>query len=131
MIKATVASIILHPDGSGRFLLARRGTPPFAGYWSLAGGHIDLYERSIDAARREVREELGIDFEARPFRTFDEIIEDQRIHAVVQVFAGPAATDEPRIDGVEITEARWATWPEARELDLAFHHKDILRAYFG
>lgn len=50
-------------DDAGRVLLARRGNPPRAGQWGLPGGLVDLGERLVDAARREVREECAIEIE--------------------------------------------------------------------
>src|SRR6476646_8960366 len=45
----------------GEVLLVKRGRAPFAGLWSFPGGGVELGERLEEAARREVREETGID----------------------------------------------------------------------
>jgi len=45
----------------GRALLIRRGKPPRAGSWSLPGGAQELGETVREAARREVREETGLE----------------------------------------------------------------------
>lgn len=45
----------------GRILLIRRSKPPRAGQWSLPGGAQKLGETLAEAARREVREEAGIE----------------------------------------------------------------------
>lgn len=42
-------------------LLVKRGREPSKGLWSVPGGLIELGEKLEDAARREVREETGID----------------------------------------------------------------------
>ncbi|MDX2257283.1 MAG: NUDIX domain-containing protein [Hyphomicrobiaceae bacterium] len=41
-------------------LLVLRSRPPFAGLWSLPGGHVEADEELAQAARREVLEETGL-----------------------------------------------------------------------
>lgn len=53
-----VAAVVFRGE---RVLLVRRGTPPRQGEWSLPGGLQQLGETVAEAARREVREETGID----------------------------------------------------------------------
>lgn len=45
----------------GRLLLVRRAQPPRL--WTLPGGRIEPGERAAEAARRELKEETGIDAE--------------------------------------------------------------------
>jgi ADP-ribose pyrophosphatase YjhB (NUDIX family) len=44
----------------GKLLLIRRARAPEAGAWSLPGGKVELWERTEDAARREIEEEIGL-----------------------------------------------------------------------
>jgi 8-oxo-dGTP diphosphatase len=48
-------------------LLARRAINPWKGWWDLPGGFCDGAELPIDAARREVLEEVGLDVEMGEF----------------------------------------------------------------
>ncbi len=52
-----VGAVVLH---QGRVLLVRRGRPPGQGVWAFPGGAVDLGERVLDAARRELMEETGL-----------------------------------------------------------------------
>jgi ADP-ribose pyrophosphatase YjhB (NUDIX family) len=46
-----------------RVLLCRRGKEPLKGYWSLPGGAVETGERVVEALKREVREETGLEIE--------------------------------------------------------------------
>ncbi len=46
-----------------RVLLVKRGRAPFAGLWSLPGGKLEGDETPREAARRELKEETGIEAE--------------------------------------------------------------------
>ena len=55
-----VGTVVFKAD---RVLLVRRGKPPREGSWSLPGGRQRLGETVREAARREVREESGLEVE--------------------------------------------------------------------
>lgn len=59
---------LAHCDGASmvvlnqnKVLLVRRGRAPFAGLWSLPGGKIERGETPREAARRELKEETGVE----------------------------------------------------------------------
>jgi 8-oxo-dGTP diphosphatase len=62
-------------NAAGQVLLVQRGRPPRQGQWGLPGGLVDLGERLVDAARREVREECGVEIALGGFITTFEPIE--------------------------------------------------------
>lgn len=102
----------------GRVLLARRGKPPRLGAWSLPGGAQHLGEGAIECARRELREETGI--EAGPLilaDVIDAVNRDAdgrvRYHYTIIDYCGHWAGGEAR-PGDDVAEIAWAA-PE--ELD--------------
>jgi len=127
--KTTVAGIVTKVGGvETELLLTRRNIEPFQGQWCLPGGHIDRYELARDAVIREVKEETGLDFDARFFSYFDEIIPPRNIHAVVIVFEGHG-TGTFNDQSSEVRDIGWFSLDEARSLPLAFAHDEILDAY--
>ena len=61
-IVEVAAGILL--DTQGRYLLGqRRPGKPYAGYWEIPGGKIELGETVFCALQRELQEELGIQIE--------------------------------------------------------------------
>ena len=47
----------------GKALIIKRGHEPRKGEWSLPGGRVELGETLIEAVRREIREETGLEVE--------------------------------------------------------------------
>ena len=61
-IVEVAAGILL--DTQGRYLLGQRPPgKPYAGYWEIPGGKIELGETVFCALQRELQEELGIQIE--------------------------------------------------------------------
>jgi 8-oxo-dGTP diphosphatase len=50
-------------DDAGRILLTRRAFEPYAGMWDLPGGFLEEREHPLDALRRELLEETGLEVE--------------------------------------------------------------------
>ncbi|MCP3685974.1 MAG: NUDIX hydrolase [bacterium] len=129
MTKSTVAAIITKIDNGKEYvLLARRNTEPYKDFWSLPGGHIELNETSAEAVKREVNEEIGLEFDPYFLWYYDEIIPEENIHAVVNIFSGEA-TGNVKIQKEEISEVNWFTINEALSMNLSFHHNDVLKKY--
>ena len=60
------ATVVL-VDEDGRVLLGRRALEPDKDCWDLLGGFVDEGEHPLDALRRELREEAGLEIEPGVF----------------------------------------------------------------
>ena len=67
----------IHDEG-GKVLMIKRKFEPNKGRWSLPGGLVEVGETLEEAARREVREEVGIDVTLEGvLQVVDEVITDE------------------------------------------------------
>ena len=109
-----------------RILMLRQSYQP---RWTLPGGGIELGETALEAAARELREDIGID--ARPGDLVASI-KPSLVYTgrrdTVQFFV-LRCVREPVIviDEREIVEARWVSLAESRQMRVAPHIRDYLR----
>ncbi|THD82527.1 MAG: NUDIX domain-containing protein [Phenylobacterium sp.] len=82
----------------GKLLLIGRARPPEAGCWSLPGGKVDLWERTEEAARGEIAEELGIKLGALELLcVVDYVAPEEREHWVSPAFLANEFEGEPAL----------------------------------
>ena len=75
--------------GQLRVLLIRRGREPYAGYWALPGGFLDVDEDLEACARRELLEETGIEgIYLEQLHTFGQPARDPRERVISVTFLG-------------------------------------------
>ncbi len=111
---------------AGGIVLVRRRNPPPG--WALPGGFMDYGETAEAAARREAREETGLEVALTElFHVYSDPRRDPRQHTVGVVFIGQAAgTPRAGDDAAEARVCTAATLPAP----LAFDHGQILADYF-
>jgi ADP-ribose pyrophosphatase YjhB (NUDIX family) len=113
-------------DGAS-VLLAERGQEPAKGTWSLPGGAVELGEKLIDALKREIREEIGIEIEVGGLiRVLDRILYDEekriRYHYVIVDYWGWRVSGEPKPES-DTSDICFVPLQEIHDKDI---HRDVL-----
>lgn len=129
----TVDLAIFALSGDGlRVLLIRRDHEPFAGSWALPGGFLEIDEAIEDGARRELKEETGLDATG-PLAflgAYGEPERDPRGRTISLAHASVLRGLPPEVVGKD--DAREAAWRLARGGGpLAFDHEAILEKALG
>ena len=115
-------------EGALKVLLIRRGLPPFEGKWALPGGFVRVDEGLEEAARRELREETGLEaVHLEQLGAFGAVDRDprERVVSVAWCALVKQAAHVVR-GGTDAAEARW--FPVAEAPSLAFDHDAMLAA---
>ena len=104
----------------GRVLVATRAKPPFAGAYSLPGGHVEAGETLEQAALRELYEEVAITARIIGFNQHVETIRWANAtrlarQYVIASFVGVWVSGEAR-PSPEVGEIRWVTPQELNGL---------------
>lgn len=107
-------------NGSQVLLGLRHHEDVEGGKWHIMGGKADEGEESRQAAKREIREEVGIDIEPDELTFVDEY-GDRITYYYYAFYDGEVGQG----DG-ENTEIKWFDFADIFALSLAFNHMDVL-----
>ncbi|MBX4205026.1 MAG: NUDIX hydrolase [Candidatus Doudnabacteria bacterium] len=115
-------------------LLGKRVRGGGIGKWALVGGKPEGNETPEEAIVREVKEELGLDFEPTIFGKVEDQVSADRAqdeqHAWdVYTFYGKYK-GTPVFKSEEISELALVSKDTLDEFDIAFNHKEILQNFF-
>lgn len=113
--------VLLRQDN--RVLLAQRRYEPDIGLWTLPGGLVELGEGIREAAKREAKEETGLDIEIeRLLGVVDKIIQDEegriRYHYALIDFLAYPVGGEFKICSSELLAAQWISLDEIHRYPL-------------
>lgn len=91
--KVGVAVLILR---AGRLLLIQRKGAHGAGTWATPGGHLEYGEDPTDCARREAREEVGVEVDQVTFRgVTNDVFEAEGKHYITLWMSAQICSGEP------------------------------------
>ncbi len=128
---SVTVDVVVAAPSAGRFqvLLIRRNRPPFEGCWALPGGFVEPNEPLEAAARRELREETGLEpahFEQ--LHTFGDPGRDPRGWTISVAYLALLEEGERETQSLRVgSDAREARWFDLDHLPpLAFDHDQIL-----
>jgi 8-oxo-dGTP diphosphatase len=128
----TVAAIIECPDG--KLLLTKRKGDPFSGFWCLAGGKVEADETLEEACIRETKEETGLDvdiimklglYPEEPHVYKGELYKFSATCFIVK----PKDMSKINPQEREVSEIKFFDAFEAKNIQLAFKHNDIIMDY--
>lgn len=126
--KVGVSNIFV--DQEGKLLLMKRAEQcfTFPGYWGLVGGFIDPGETPEEAAKREAKEEVGVEIEVMKFvgryyntttPSYGNVISLPHYSKIISGIPHPAQPEE-------CSDVKWFCPGDVREMELAYDHKKIL-----
>ena len=125
MVILTMAEGMLH------VLLVRRGEAPFKGMWAIPGGFKRPNETLDEAAKRELREETGVDAASllTQFGAYGDPGRDPRMNVVTVAYLAVLRDVGAIVAGTDAADAALVPVSDVLngKLDLAFDHLRIVR----
>lgn len=123
--------ILTMSDGELHVLLVRRGEAPFEGMWAIPGGFKRPPETLDEAAKRELREETGVDAASllSQFGAYGDPDRDPRMNVVTVAYLAVLRDVGALVAGTDAAEASLIRVSDVLngQLELAFDHMHIVR----
>jgi 8-oxo-dGTP diphosphatase len=121
--------VVARFEGRQKVLLVKRKKPPFQGRWAIPGGFVEPDEPLESAARRELREETGVEpMHLEQLHTFGDPGRDPRGWKMSVTYLACLSDSEVRTVKPEAGSDAWAVrWFVLHDPpSLAFDHAEIL-----
>jgi 8-oxo-dGTP diphosphatase len=118
-------------QGACHVLLIKRARPPFQGQFALPGGFVEIDEPLAAAARRELREETGLEgIDLTQIKAFGDPDRDPR-GRVISIAYGAFLSPNQETDPQAASDAADAGWHPLSDLPpLAFDHREIIHTAY-
>ena len=116
-----VAGVVVKKDK--KFLLVQEKLPKAYGLWNFPAGHVDSGEKLQETAKREAREETGLDLEVGK-----EVFVFNDGYAEIHIFEANLMSGELKWDPNELLNVSWFTAKEVQGLSLRHQeYKELLK----
>jgi ADP-ribose pyrophosphatase YjhB (NUDIX family) len=112
---------ILLKNSKGRYLLVRRNPkkyPEVGPKWDIVGGRINHGSKLLENLKREIKEEVGLDYIGNPkLVAAQDILKSSDKHVVRLTYIGEL-DGEPKIDDDHL-EAKWLSAQDIKNMDIS------------
>lgn len=102
---------------NNKFLIVQEGIPNVYGLWNLPGGHLDEEENLIEGAKREAKEETGMDIDITGILSIQRNIKSNT-NIVRIVFNAVPISKDIKFDKNEILDVKWVTVEEVERMNI-------------
>lgn len=127
--EATVGALIV--NNQGQILLVK--SYKWGDRYTVPGGHIELGERSQQAVKREIKEEVGLDVEPVKILMVQEAVFPRDYikheHYIFMDYLCRATSSDVKVDNKEIQEYLWVSPDGALQLDLESFTRNLVNEY--
>jgi len=122
---------VIIQNSKNEILLGKRSkdTLAYPSLWGLPGGMADYGEKLIGTAKREIKEELGVNIKIiKQGKKIYEVLPNKEspFHNVDILFYAKIIKGTPKPRD-ETSEVRWFKPSEIKKMKLAYEHKNILK----
>lgn len=124
--KIAVGAIVINEE---KLLMVRRGQSPAEGKWTVPGGKVENGEYLVDAVKREVREETGLDIKVGDLLGIFEVVGDEEHYVILDYLAKAAGEVAELTAASDATELRWVELEGIKDLDCSPRFVETLTAW--
>lgn len=111
-----ISNVILIRDGKILLGLRSKDKATYSNCWALPGGHLEVGETPVQAARRELLEELNITI-LDPFPLSPITLHGEKNTTLFHLFTAECWRGEVKINNSEHSRLNWSSPTEACALD--------------